>query len=362
MSKRVSSFAIVMLLIGSLLSSTPQAQALAIGDMAPKLQPGKWVQGQPVEKFETNKAYLVEFWATWCGPCRMTIPHLNEIHLKYKDKGLVVIGQSVTEHQPGKVEPFLKEMGSNMTYRVATDKVDASGAGAMSETWMEAMGQSGIPTAFLVGKDGRIAWVDHPMRMTDELIESVLAGTFDLKKSAADFKKRNEGQAVMAQLIPQLNQLIAAQEWAKAEVALNELEKAAPEGALGNIDSVRFQIQLKLKKLDDAARSAKKLFEARREDPNVALQLSFHMLVNGVKDGEGIRIVSDMLEQANTLTQGSQPSVLDLLARTLFLQGKPDKAIELSQKALQLAGTDEMKAIAQKSLDSFKAGKSPSFE
>src|SRR6266478_1453472 len=93
---------------GLTLSAEP---TLKVGDPAPKLQTGKWVQGEPVKEFQKGKAYLVEFWATWCGPCRVSIPHLNEIHNQYKDKGLVVIGQDCWERDDNLVEPFVKKMG-----------------------------------------------------------------------------------------------------------------------------------------------------------------------------------------------------------------------------------------------------------
>ena len=144
---------------------------LKVGDQAPKLAPGKWVQGEPVSQIAPGKAYLVEFWATWCGPCRQTIPHLNEVYQKYKDKGLIVIGQDCAEHDQSKVEPFVKSMGDKMSYRVALD----DGDGKMLQTWMEAAGQNGIPTAFLVDKHGRIAWIGHPMGLQDGTIEKVLA-------------------------------------------------------------------------------------------------------------------------------------------------------------------------------------------
>src|SRR5262245_58226912 len=114
---------------------------LKIGDAAPKLQVGKWLQGEPVQQFEKNKAYIVEFWATWCGPCRISIPHLNEVHKKFKDKGLVVIGQDVWEHDENSVEPFIQSMGNKMTYRVALDDKSKSERGAMSDAWMAPSGR-----------------------------------------------------------------------------------------------------------------------------------------------------------------------------------------------------------------------------
>jgi len=157
------------------LAST-QAATLKVGDPAPKLEVGKWVQGDPVTRFEPGKAYLVEFWATWCGPCRATIPHLNELHNKFKDKGLVVIGQNVWERDESLVAPFVKKMGDKMTYRVALDDKSANKEGKMSKSWMEAAGRNGIPSAFLVDKSGKIAWIGHPMQLKEAQIEKVLGG------------------------------------------------------------------------------------------------------------------------------------------------------------------------------------------
>ena len=161
-------------------------KTLKVGDPAPKLQTGKWVQGEPVKNFENGKAYVVEFWATWCPPCRASIPHLNETYLKYKDKGLVVIGQDCWERDEALVAPFVKEMGQKMTYRVALDDKSKDKKGAMAITWMEAAGQNGIPSAFLIDTKGKIAWIGHPMQLKEKTIDAALAGTADGKTVKAE--------------------------------------------------------------------------------------------------------------------------------------------------------------------------------
>src|SRR5262252_8981907 len=137
--------ALLALGAGSALALAADA-TLKVGDPAPKLQTGKWVQGDPVKEFEKDKAYIVEFWATWCGPCKVSIPHLNEIYTKFKDKDLIVVGQDCWERDDKLVEPFVKEMGEKMTYRVVMDDKSQEKKGVMAITWMDAAGRNGIPS------------------------------------------------------------------------------------------------------------------------------------------------------------------------------------------------------------------------
>ena len=55
---------------------------LKVGDKAPPLGKGQWVKGEPVKEFESGKVYVIENWATWCGPCIAAIPHVTEIQKK----------------------------------------------------------------------------------------------------------------------------------------------------------------------------------------------------------------------------------------------------------------------------------------
>ena len=71
-----------------------------VGQSLPKLSV-QWLKKKP----DTDgKAMIVEFWATWCPPCRESIPHLNEIYAKYKEKGLQVIG--ITDENRAKIVKF----------------------------------------------------------------------------------------------------------------------------------------------------------------------------------------------------------------------------------------------------------------
>jgi thiol-disulfide isomerase/thioredoxin len=108
-----------------------------------------------------GKPLLVEFWATWCPPCRKSIPHLNEIYSKYKGKGLQIVG--ITDEDEATVQKFLKQIP--MDYNVAINTPGST---------FEQFGVTAIPTAFLVNKSGKIVWTGHPMELSESEIQSVL--------------------------------------------------------------------------------------------------------------------------------------------------------------------------------------------
>ncbi|MBX3095674.1 MAG: redoxin family protein [Fimbriimonadaceae bacterium] len=182
-------FRAVGLLALAVAASVASAQTLKPGVAAPELTVSSWVKGEPVESLKRG-IYVVEFWATWCGPCRTSIPHLTELAKKYEGK-VKMIGVSVWEQGddvPKQVRDFVTQMGDKMDYHVAMD----SGT-KMADGWMEAAQQGGIPTAFIV-KDGVVQWIGHPMSM-DEPLEQVVNGSFDLKASVEEFDAAMKAEA-----------------------------------------------------------------------------------------------------------------------------------------------------------------------
>jgi thiol-disulfide isomerase/thioredoxin len=124
--------------------SLPQLN-LKYGNAAPNLQ------GKPA---------IIEFWATWCPPCRKSIPHLNEIYKKHKDK-LVIVG--VTDEPEKTVEGFRK--GVPIDYTVGYDEDSKLG---------QKIGVEFIPQALLVDRTGKVVWAGFPTELTDETLEKVL--------------------------------------------------------------------------------------------------------------------------------------------------------------------------------------------
>jgi thiol-disulfide isomerase/thioredoxin len=92
-----------------------------------------------------KKPVIVDFWATWCGPCRASMPHLSAMQTRYEKQGLTVIGLSVDENGPQGVRKFADKLGVKFTLAMANDDV------------LDAYGPiRSIPTTFFINRRGDI--------------------------------------------------------------------------------------------------------------------------------------------------------------------------------------------------------------
>ena len=205
-------------------------EILNVGDPAPKLAVSGWVKGDKVDQFEPGKTYVVEFWATWCGPCRVSIPHLTEQAHKYKEKGVQFIGVDIWENDTSLVKPFVAEMGDKMDYNVALDDVPTGGKpmeGAMAKTWMSAAEEHGIPTAFII-RDGKIAWIGHPMKM-DEPLAKITAGEWDLAALAKTRLAAKTKERKLTAVRQKIMTPYRARDYKSTLTAIEELASTDPE-------------------------------------------------------------------------------------------------------------------------------------
>lgn len=194
--------------------------AIVPGAKAPALKVHAWLKGTPVKEFKKGEIHVVEFWATWCGPCITSIPHITDLAKKYKDK-VKVTGVSVWENpwDQAKAQKFVDDMGAKMDYNVAIDTKE----GVMADSWMRAAEQNGIPAAFIV-KDGIVQWVGHPMSM-DEPLKQVVEGKFNVAEAKKTFMADIEQGRAQARVQKELAELkgVYAKDKAKALKRLDEI-------------------------------------------------------------------------------------------------------------------------------------------
>jgi thiol-disulfide isomerase/thioredoxin len=164
-----------------------QPPSLYLGDPAPPLRVREWIKGKPVQRFEKGKVYVLEFWATWCTPCKAAMPHLSALAREYKDI-VTILGIDVMEKKTTsieKVKAFVDSMGLRMDYHVAAEDSNFMMAG-----WLDASGEQGIPKTFVVNAEGRLSWIGHPKDL-DKVLRKIVNNTWDIKEALT---KRNLGK------------------------------------------------------------------------------------------------------------------------------------------------------------------------
>ncbi len=318
---------------------TDSSGELMIGDTAPQISIGKWIKGDAVESFAKDQVYVVEFWATWCGPCLANMPHLASLQIEYGDK-VTFIGVTAEDNEV--VSEFMtqdsrggKPWSEVLTYTIALDKDRETNA-----AYMEAAGQNGIPCAFVVGKTGKVEWIGHPAAI-DEPLKQVVEGTWDSTKARAEFLAERESADIMQQMAPKINAALQKGDFKTGVELIDQLIAKFPENS--NFKNARFQFLLKGEMFEEANKTAAALFEASKDDALELNQLAW-ILATGVEGpGPDLDLALAAANRAVELTESKNASILDTLSRVHFSKGNVAEAIATEQKALEFANEEEKK-------------------
>ena len=295
------------------------------------LASAKWIQGEALTEFEPGKVYMFECWATWCGPCIAAIPHVNELHKKYYDKGLRVIGVNVWEDGIEKVEKFVKGKGDGMSYPV----VYTGRGSAFEKEWLKPAGVRGIPHAFIV-RDGKLVLTSHPARLTDSVIESLLSGEEGAAKAAEQLNAANAARDKSSAVMMAFRQAATKNDTAAMAEKLAEFEKLDAKSPY--LDSMRFDLLIAQKDWDGAA----KLISEMPEGPGRQMTLAMTANRVGMRDGEYpesfVKTLADAYAKQVAQKTGRQnPMEHITLAALQWKAGDKESALASSKKAGEAA-------------------------
>jgi thiol-disulfide isomerase/thioredoxin len=314
------------------------AQTLNLGSPAPKLQVAKWIKGKQFTDFDSKKIYVVEFWATWCGPCREAIPHVTEMAKKFGDK-VTFTGVSIWEDQSNakfmdNVVDFVKQMGDKMNYNVAAEGTDK----AMAKSWMEPAGQEGIPASFVI-KDNKIAWIGHPMEL-EPVLDKIVAGSYDMAKEKDAQAKAKALQDKMGKIMPGIQDAAMNKDWPKAiaivDQAINESPELKPQ-----LSMLKFNLMIAgndSKAGDYAKEIASTIY---KDDPEALNSIAWSMVDPAQKrDKTDYPTALAIAEKAVEASKGKDWMILDTLALCQFNNKMVDKALATQEKAVAMMKAD----------------------
>jgi thiol-disulfide isomerase/thioredoxin len=352
----------------------PEKPKLAIGDPAPAITSAKWLKG-PETKFEKGKVYVVEFWATWCGPCIQSMPHLTTLLDEYKAQGLTVVAVT-TKDENGNTEEavgeYLKKRGDRFPFAFAFCTTDET-----NKAFMDASGTDGIPASFVVDQQGKVAFIGHPMEL-DDVLPRVFAGTWQGQKSLDEIQKEKDAldaildkvqsAAVKAETAnkgkgkEEITKAVGdAAAVAAAEVLtlLPDYEKTYPVKAKQPIfGTVKLAVSLQARKFDEAAAISEPLIKhaAEKKDTSTLNRVRSFWVAKALNpDRKGIDQAVKAAEAMVKIDGEDNIPTLLAAAEAYYAAGNKAQAEAFGGKAVKAAGDDaKAKEAIEKVLKKFQ--------
>jgi len=318
---------------------------LKVGDPAPPIKADKWLQGEAIKTFTPGKVYVVEFWATWCGPCIVMMPHMGEMQAEYKDRGVTFIGYTSKDQNNSeeKVTAFVKKRGPKLGYTFAYSDTRET-----NDAWMKAAGRNGIPCCFVVDKKGTIAYIGHPMYL-DVVMPKVAAGEW----TEADVKKLDEIEKDVNAVFRSINN-------PDAEAGLKAVaEFDSKNPALAHIPyfvGPKISLLLRAKRINEAKKMAADVVAKaqKQEDPMALNAVSRALRIPGVPaDKELTQLMLTSAEAGLKLAGEKDLGALLNVADAHFAAGDKAKAREYGAKALAAADNPRTKEAVERMIKKY---------
>lgn len=325
------------------------AITLKVGDAAPPLKISKWIKGQPVPNLADGTVHVVEFWATWCGPCKSSMPHLSNLAERFRGKA-TFIGVNVWESRGAdrnysadveKATKFVGHAGDVMDYTVAMDTAEDE----TSKAWLTAAGQNGIPASFVVDGKGKILWIGHPQVGLEEVVELAVLGKLDVET----------GQRVKTEVRAKFNEFYALNKAYADAVKVGDYKAAYEAGdkAAKLIPSITDPISMKIGALvytdRPAARVlARTILKEHRREPLFLSSVSRTLLDDKAPGAtkEDYDLGLELIQAAAARFAPDDLSILPTLALAYHKTGQKEQAVKAQQQYVELISAPALKAPA----------------
>ncbi|OKO84313.1 alkyl hydroperoxide reductase [Bradyrhizobium sp. NAS96.2] len=323
---------------------------------APPMIVKSWLRGQPLTSFQIGVVYIIEFWATSCGPSVAAMLYLARLQRKYRDSGLEVIGvasqwrASTTAEPRIEFDACLTETLSRLNYRVALDTDE------MRNAWSDPRSSLAIPTSFVVDRDRHIAFVGSPTQL-DYVLPKVVAGVW--RKSdeakALDAERISENRvmilAMTGPIYTKLRSAMKTEDWKRALSAVEE-------GIVLMPDSIEFRVThalLLLHKLHDVEAGLLVMRQLVRDaidkESELWMTKAISQLFDPTQDhdhiprAERLAMGRDLSEKILALNppedEGYKFLSYGAVAQYCYESGDKERAIELVELALKSLDTPE---------------------
>lgn len=159
---------LILILIPFIGSNIYGQSNIHVGQQSPPIYISTWIKNEPQDKNLTNKFIVLEFWATWCGPCLAAVPHMNALQEKFKRSDLYFI--SLTDEPVDKVQRTLNRIDfHSMVVNDLTQKTLIQFGNGKD-------GLDSYPLTVLIDNKGLIRWIGEPQNLTDQIIQDFLEG------------------------------------------------------------------------------------------------------------------------------------------------------------------------------------------
>ena len=354
-----------------------QLPSFTIGSKAPDLDIEHWYSDgegkfEHTTRLKSDTVYVIEFWATWCGPCIASMPHLSETQAKYSDKGVQLI--SISDEKLETVEKFMqgKVRGNDeMTYAELTKNycVGVDPDRSVMETYFRAAGQRGIPCAFIVGREGVVEWIGHPMRM-DAPLAQVVDGSWDREAFAVVWKETKIAEAKAAKLqtiamatMNDARKLMAAGDTEEALTMLDELIADEEMSQFkGRAEMTRDNLIIEFLDGGEVVASLERISQQHQRNAimlNRTARLIYDRHQNTTLDRSVIEAAVQIAEKAVSAAKKNSDA-WDTLAKLASVTGDLQRAIEAQEQAIEHASDDEKTTEMKTFLEKLKSSRSNS--